>query len=194
MHSINASLTKHRSDLATCRSQGVKQTLLLRWQLFLMLCNFQCAISRHGHYQVLSTNGRNNLLTNKHTWDWGSHSGIAEDPRLGEYYTVDGGTVPKIPKEPSALIKSPKQNRLSTQTARHSTWMYYDPSKYQELYNNTTSLCRRHQSSISMQFCNKPHQYWLYFTSTEPHTYNCTSHSYHRHVTFSLNRDASTKI
>jgi hypothetical protein len=34
-----------------------------------MLHNFQCAISGHGQYQVLRANGRNDVLTNKHTWD-----------------------------------------------------------------------------------------------------------------------------
>jgi hypothetical protein len=136
-----------------------------------MLCNFQRAISGHGQYQVVSTNGRNNVLTNKETWDWGSNSGTAEDARLGECYTGDGGTVPKIPKEPSALIKLPKQNRRSTRTARHSRWRYYDPSKYQELCNNTISLCRRHQSSRSTQYCNKPHQYWKCISLPLSHTY-----------------------
>lgn len=55
---VNAkSLTKHRRNLATSRPQRIREKLLLLW--------LHTAISRHGHYQILSINGRGRVLTNK---------------------------------------------------------------------------------------------------------------------------------
>ena len=117
---------------------------------------------------------------------WGSHSGIAEDPSLCGCHAVDGGEVPDIPKDPSALIKLSRITILLWQlnTQDKCTTILQNIRNYSR--NNTPSQSRRHPSSNKyIQYCNKPHQYTLCISFTVSHNYiHFTCHSYHTNYIF----------